>query len=253
MFPLIAAAIAPSLAIILYIFIKDKYDKEPIKYLAICFLLGALGIIPAIFIEMYLENHYSIGDKIGLIALSAFFGVALPEELVKFIALRYYIFKKSAFNEPYDGIVYAVMISMGFATIENLFYVIDSGGGMHTALLRMFTAVPAHAIFGITMGYFVGKAKFESWNRASLLTQGFLLSFILHGAYDFFIFQNTYANLGILSFIGVCLGIYYCKKAINIQVENSPFKNQPPNLSNDLSIEKEDLLSDNIGSKTPDN
>ena len=250
---LLAAALAPSLAIILYIFIKDKYDKEPIKYLLLCFLLGALGIIPVLFIEMYLENYFSIGDKMGLIALSAFFGVALPEELVKFFSLRYYIFNKPAFNEPFDGIVYSVMISMGFATVENLFYVIDSGGGMNVALLRMFTAVPAHAIFSITMGYFFGKAKFEPWNRTSLLTQGFLMAFVLHGAYDFFIFQNTYDYLGFLSFAGLILGVYYCRKAINMQVEESPFKNGELNNSQDYFNEINKSEDNNIGAKTPEN
>lgn len=250
---ILAAALAPSLAIILYIFAKDKYDREPIKYLILCFLLGALGIIPAIFIEMYLENHFSIGDKLGLVAMSAFFGVALPEELVKFISLRYFIFNKPAFNEPFDGIVYSVMISMGFATVENLYYVIDSGGGMNVAILRMFTAVPAHAIFGITMGYFFGKAKFEPWNKISLLTQGFLMAFVLHGAYDFFIFQNTYNNLSFLSFIGVILGIYYCRKAINMQVEESPFKDTQLNKTQDSFNEINKSADNNTGAKTPEN
>jgi RsiW-degrading membrane proteinase PrsW (M82 family) len=68
------------------------------------------------------------------------------------------LYNNKNFNEPFDGIVYAVIVSMGFATIENIIYVFQYG--FATGILRLFTAVPAHAAFGILMGYFLGKAKF---------------------------------------------------------------------------------------------
>lgn len=236
---LLAATLAPSFAIIFYIIIKDKHDKEPFKEIIICFLLGALGIIPAVFIEQYLENKFYVSEHIGLTALSAFFGVALPEEMIKFLILRYYIFKKDVFNEPFDGIVYAVIISMGFATIENVFYVMDSGGGLSTAIVRMFSAVPAHAIFGITMGFYIGKAKFETLDRNKLLIKGLVFATILHGLYDFFLFQQSLEFLGLLSFIGVIVAIKYARKAIQIQSENSPFNNK-------LNVEKEGTIEEQI-------
>ena len=81
--------------------------------------------------------------------------VALTEE-AKFIALRYYAFRNKNFNEPFDGIIYAVYISMGFAFV-NILYV--SQGGMQVAILRTFTAVPAHAMFAVMMGYYAGLAS----------------------------------------------------------------------------------------------
>ena len=221
---LLALTLAPCVAIILYIIYKDKYEKEPLRYLITCFILGCLTIIPAVLLEEYLENFFFVSTDPITTAIHAFFGVALPEELLKFLVLRWYIFRKKDFNEPMDGIVYSVMISMGFATVENIFYVIDSGRGVSTALLRMFTAVPAHAIFGIAMGYYAGKAKFDTWNSRSLLLQGFLVALILHGLYDFFLFQQNFEFLGLLSFVGVALSIRYAKRAIHEHVEASPFK-----------------------------
>lgn len=222
---LLALTLAPCVAIVLYIIYKDKYEKEPLRYLIISFILGCITIVPAVLLEEYLENYFFVSTDPITTAFHAFLGVALPEDLLKFLVLRWYIFRKKDFNEPMDGIVYSVMISMGFAAVENIFYVIDSGGGVGTALLRMFTAVPAHAIFGIAMGYYAGKAKFDTWNSTSLLLQGFLVAFILHGLYDFFLFQQNFEFLGLLSFVGVALSIRYAKRAIHEHVEASPFKN----------------------------
>jgi RsiW-degrading membrane proteinase PrsW (M82 family) len=83
--------------------------------------------------------------------------VALSEELSKFLVVRYFCYPQKRFDEPLDGIVYSVMVSMGFATIENVNYVFTHG--YSTAFVRMFLSVPAHATFGVVMGYFIGKAK----------------------------------------------------------------------------------------------
>lgn len=101
-----------------------------------------------------LPDDYSIFQQF----IKAFFVVALIEEFSKYIFVRFYSQPKKYFNEPFDGIVYAVMVSMGFAAIENIAYV--SQGGMGTAIVRAFTAVPAHATFAVLMGYFMGLAKF---------------------------------------------------------------------------------------------
>src|SRR5688572_10743638 len=120
---LIALAIAPGLAICLFIFYRDAYNREPKRNLIAAFLLGAITIIPAIFIERALEVS---GNSFGSIALSAFLVVALTEELGKFAVLRLYAYSRKSFDEPLDGIVYGVMISMGFATFENIFYVLNA-------------------------------------------------------------------------------------------------------------------------------
>jgi RsiW-degrading membrane proteinase PrsW (M82 family) len=135
--------------------------------------------------------------------------------------VRYYAQPKNAFNESFDGVVYAVMVSMGFAVTENIFYVFE--GGMETAIARAFTAVPAHSTFGILMGYFMGKAKFSK-NKTALNFVGLLLAVIFHGAYDFFLFIPFVPGIWIGAFVSLIVGVFLSRKAIRIHQKNSYFK-----------------------------
>ncbi|MEO1435582.1 MAG: PrsW family glutamic-type intramembrane protease [Bacteroidota bacterium] len=221
---LAALAILPGLLIVGYIYRMDSYDKEPKRLLLTCFILGIISTIPAIWLEQFgMEMGLDISENILITAIFAFVVVGGSEELVKFIPLRFYAYPKKAFNEPLDGIVYSVMISMGFATLENVFYVME--GGAQTALLRMFTAVPAHGAFAIIMGYFIGLAKFsEPQYRMGLLWKGFLGAVFLHGAYDFFLFQQNVPALSLLAFVALYLGIRYSRKLIKMHQQISPFQ-----------------------------
>ena len=219
----ILLTIAPIFIIILYIYIKDTYDKEPLKLLLITFSLGAVvSVITTLVISsianliLPVTNHFSVLQQF----IKAFIVVALVEEFSKYIIVRYYAQPKTAFNEPFDGIVYAVMVSMGFAFTENIIYVLD--GGIYTALLRAFTAVPAHATFGIIMGYFMGKAKFSNKKWLLNLT-GLLLAVIFHGTYDFFLFLTWIPGIWIGAFISLIIGISLSKKAIRKHQDNSSF------------------------------
>jgi protease PrsW len=147
--------------------------------------------------------------------------VGFSEEFSKFIVLRFYIFQKKDFNEPFDGIVYSVVISMGFAMVENILYVVQ--GGLNVALIRMFTAVPAHAAFGVLMGYFAGKAKF-SQAKGFYLALGLIVAMFVHGAYDFFIFQVNYPSLKIATFVVLIGCIMISLKAIRNSSKLSPYK-----------------------------
>jgi RsiW-degrading membrane proteinase PrsW (M82 family)/ribosomal protein S18 acetylase RimI-like enzyme len=181
---LIALAIAPGIAICLFIFHRDAYNKEPKRNLLLSFVLGAAIVLPIAYTEVYFTQFTD--QTITGVAALAFGVVALTEELGKFLVLRFYAFPKKSFDEPLDGIVYAVVIGMGFATLENVLYV--QKYGMETALLRMFLAVPAHASFGVLMGYHAGNAKFDRVNRQRLLLTGLAWAVLFHGLYDFFLF-----------------------------------------------------------------
>jgi len=219
---LLALAIAPGLAIIFFIYYKDKYEKEPLSLLVKCFFLGVLAIIPAVIIELCFD--LSAHKEMWIVAIYAFAIVGLSEESSKWVFLRFYAYRKKDFNEPFDGIVYAVMISMGFATAENVLYVLQ--GGWSVGLLRMFSAVPAHACFAIIMGYFVGLAKFRN-NRALLLFLGLMSATVLHGFYDFFLLQNDYDLLKLMALVSLILAIILSFRAIKFNRELSPFKNPP--------------------------
>lgn len=221
---LLLLAVAPVFAILLYIYVQDKYEKEPRGLLIRSFLLGAIVSIMIVFILYLFTGHFiPITDKFSIWQqfIQAFIVVALSEEFSKYVIVKYYAQSKKAFNEPYDGIIYAVMVSMGFACTENIMYVLE--GGYQTALVRAFTAVPAHATFGILMGFFMGKAKFSK-NRFILNLIGLVLAVVFHGAYDFFLFINFIPGISIGAFISLAVGIVLSKKAIKLHQENSNFK-----------------------------
>ena len=183
---LLALAIAPGLAICIYVFYRDVYDREPALNLILSFAWGMLATLPAVTLEL-LTQQWTDKSVAGII-FSSFFLIALAEEGTKSLALRYYSFRRRSFDEPLDGIVYGIMVSMGFATIENIAFVLKSGAP--AAFIRIFTAVPAHACFGVIMGYYVGKAKFDLARRNQLLFRGLLAATLAHGFYDAFLFLN---------------------------------------------------------------
>jgi RsiW-degrading membrane proteinase PrsW (M82 family) len=209
-------AVAPPLLIAYYVYQKDKYDKEPKSLIIKSFLFGCLGIIPAIFLELFAKGMFTN------LFLYVFFGIALVEEGVKYFFLKKYLFNKPDFNEPMDGIVYAVMISLGFATVENIFYVFNHPDQeIQVAVMRMFTAIPLHAVCGIILGYFVGLAKFSD-NSRTLLYKGLFLATLVHGLYNYFIFLGEGF---IFSIIALVVAVYYSKKAINLHQEDSKARN----------------------------
>ncbi len=221
---LLISALAPVFVVIIYIYIKDKYEKESKRILAFTFALGAIVSIVIttilyVFFELFLPipDDFSVWQQL----VKAFFIVALIEEFSKYVIVRYYNQPKKGFNEPFDGIIYAVMVSMGFAAVENIMYVLQ--GGLEVALLRAFTAIPAHATFGILMGYFMGKAKFSKhkikWNLIGLSS-----AILFHGTYDFFLFINFIPGISVGAFISLIIGIVLSKKAIKVHQENSHFK-----------------------------
>ena len=127
-------ALAPALALALYVYWRDKYEKEPIGVLVVCFVMGSLCCLPAGFFNVIGAEvlGFDFDGKNGLAVsfFMAFCVVGLGEELSKYLVLVLYALRKPSFNEPFDGIVYAVMISLGFAALENVFYVQDGGLGV---------------------------------------------------------------------------------------------------------------------------
>ncbi|QNA46530.1 PrsW family intramembrane metalloprotease [Lacibacter sediminis] len=220
---LLALSIAPGIAISLYIFLKDRFNREPHLNLLVCFLLGCLSIIPAIIIQLLTVKPVErlMGEGILYTAVFAYLIVGLSEEWSKYIMLRSYAYPRKSFDEPFDGIVYSVMIGMGFATVENILYVQQHGLG--TAILRMFLSVPAHATFAVLMGYFAGKAKFKPERRKFYLFTGIFWAAFFHGTYDFFLFLqgnptvNKYLSDSLL-FVGAVasfiFAVWLSKKAI---------------------------------------
>ncbi|GGD85258.1 PrsW family intramembrane metalloprotease [Planktosalinus lacus] len=220
---LIGLALAPGAAIGLFIWLKDQYDREPLKHLFISFMLGVLCAVPAVILSIVLGKLFPVDySSLISVAVFAFITVAFAEEFAKFLILRFYAYRQKEFNEPFDGIVYGAIISLGFAGIENILYVTD--GGVQVGLLRMFTAVPAHASFGIIMGYYFGLAWQHKERAFEYKLKGLLAAVFLHGLYDFFLMQQSYPAFWFLSFVGLALSIRLCFKAMKAHNLRSPFK-----------------------------
>lgn len=238
---LLALALAPVAFIFTYVYLRDEYEREPLKYLIITFLLGILIAGPVILLGEYLEEVTEITvdtESIWKLLIYAFLIVATTEEVMKYLVLRLYNYPHKQFDEPYDGIMYGVAVSMGFAAIENVLYVVFSDDGYQTGLVRMFTAVPAHAMFGALMGYFAGKAKFlENRKRAWMeLTKGLLIAILFHGIYDYFIFLGDEYLAG-FALVSLVVGLFLARKAMKLHADISPHRFE--------DIDPADLLASN--------
>lgn len=216
-------AFAPIILILIYINYRDKYEKEPMGLLMKALGAGAIITVPILLIEIGLGEAYKPLTNIQAALYNGFVVAAFTEELFKFLAFYVIIWKNRNFNELFDGIIYAVFISLGFAAVENFFYVFGKGGGV--GVLRAFTAVPAHALFGITMGYYFSLARFNEESGSKYIWFAFFVPVLIHGLYDFFLMSgNGFLLLVFLPFF-VYLWISGFKRMKKLS-ENSVFKNK---------------------------
>ena len=216
-------SILPALiiAVLVYVYV-DKYEKEPTGQVVLTFFIGVGLSLLAYFIEEFIHTHHpDYGSNILLTFAYSFYGVSVPEELLKFLGVMTIPFRSKHFNEPIDGIIYTVMLGMGFATLENILY--GYTYGLETIVVRSFTAVPAHGIFAFLMGYYVGKFKFGYLNLSGLI-KGMLLVLVFHSAYDFFIIQHISDVLLLGSLVVLALGIVLSVRLAKGLQQLSPFK-----------------------------
>ena len=206
---LVILAIIPAIVLMIYIYVKDKVEKEPIGLLVGLFFLGALTTLPAAFgenamIESFLSSMSP--NSVGYNFLLYFFIVALCEEGVKYLALTLITWKNRNFNYTFDAIVYAVTVSLGFATLENILYVLDIGT-YETAFWRGILSVPGHAIDAVFMGFFYGKAKYsqcmgDKAGKNANLFLSLLVPILIHGFYDFSLSLQSEFDGSIVIFFG---------------------------------------------------
>ncbi len=178
---LIAASVVPSLLLLWYFVRKDKFPEPP-KVIWATFFLGVVIVVPVVPLAMALQELAADGPPLYVAFGSAFLGAAVPEEFCKLMVLLFYCRRHSEFDEPMDGMVYGVAVSLGFATLENILYV--SEGGLTIAIVRAVTAVPGHAMLGAIMGFYVGLGHFSARPR-HYLWLAFLVPVALHGLYDY--------------------------------------------------------------------
>ncbi len=223
---LLSLALAPGLALLIFIYLKDKYEPEPLKLVIKAFLLGALSTIVIVFfwimvkiIGLHSHSHLS---KLHQALYSAFVQAALPEELLKWLVFVIFFYKLKDFNEWFDGLVYASAISLGFATVENVLYVFSFG--VKTGIIRAITAVPLHFMAGLAQGLFFSLAKFKGY-KALNITLAYVTGVAVHGFYDFLLALSGlwFTILTIFYFVAV---IWLSKQILNGLLEKSQFKNR---------------------------
>jgi RsiW-degrading membrane proteinase PrsW (M82 family) len=221
-FVILALALAPTTAVMLYIYLRDRHEPEPLGLLVLSFLYGGVSTMLTLLISWPVNILFLTkpDDAIHQF-INAFFKVALIEEFSKFFFVRFVLFYNKNFNEPYDGIVYAIMVGMGFATLENVIYVYQYG--FTTGIMRMFTAVPAHATFAIIMGYFLGKAKFTHRKVFYFSMVSLLAAAAFHGTYDYLLFISYVPGLWIGAAISLAIILLLSRKAIRLHDQSSPF------------------------------
>lgn len=245
---LVCAALIPAVALCIYIFKKDRVEKEPIGLLLGLLFLGGLICFPAAEIEgvlfdifdmifspftvEYEGELYLLGTTFKVYnACKYFIGVALVEEGLKFLILFFFTRKNKNFNSLFDGLIYAVFVSLGFAALENVFYVVENG--WINALMRAVMSVPGHMFFAVLMGYYYSlwhmyekaRQQEQSLKKAGLISHGaiefsgntyLLLSLsipiLAHGLYDYCCtLGTTLATISLYAFI-IFLYIYCFKK-----------------------------------------
>ncbi len=177
---IIALAVLPAIILFIYVCRKDAF-KEPFGLLVWTFVVGMLSAPCSMFFSGMLPDSIQAGPFMSAM-YTAFLQAAVPEELAKFLLLYALIWNNRNFDEMFDGIVYASIVGLGFAALENILYVANYGTGV--LLSRGLLSVPGHFFFGVAMGYFFAYAKFDEHNRGRYLTLTLLVPILLHGVYD---------------------------------------------------------------------
>lgn len=189
-FPVLIAALLPALALLYFIYRKDDLRKEPPKQILKAFLLGMVSAFASMLIStplnvfgFFTEEASTTGEHLA----RAFFGAAFPEELAKLVLLWLFLRRNPDFDEWVDGIVYAASLGLGFAALENVFYLFNNLNEWVTVgILRAFMSIPAHFFFAVTMGYFVSRACFGNYDKFRRnMALALVCPVILHTLYDF--------------------------------------------------------------------
>ena len=226
---LIIAALLPAALLLRYIYNKDKLEHEPAGLLRSLLLYGVISTALAAFIELIgsaLIELFFEENSLPYNILMYFGVVAFAEEGSKYFLLRKQSWDRQEFNCTFDGVVYAVFLSLGFAAWENISYV--AAYGLPTALVRAFTAVPGHACFGVFMGAYYGAAKLaeRSGNHEkslSLRRMAVIIPAFLHGLYDFIATDSTSDFSGLVFFAFIIIMFISARKTVDALSERDSY------------------------------
>ena len=233
------AGLLPALVLCVYIYIKDRTEKEPILLLIQLLAAGVAIIWPISIVEGALLDLFE-----GNAVLENFLGIALVEEGFKLIAVLVLTKKSEEFNSIFDGIVYATFVSLGFAAVENVLYVTHYG--WINAAMRAVMSVPAHTFFGIMMGYYYSfwaildrvaakerilkekglvKKSVPEYSSVRFVVASVLVPVFLHGLYDYCCTSSSMVALVVFVVLLIVMYIYCFGKVRKMSKIDAPVNN----------------------------
>ena len=197
------ASILPAFLWMIYFYRNDRYAPEPKKLVARTFLVGALVGAAMVFSLKELPFYVSF------LSLAVFVAPVI-EETAKFFCVRWTVYSRIEFDEPVDGMVYATAAALGFASVENVLYVLNnwaaSGAEMGVFVLagRSVLSVPAHALFSSLWGLALGWHKKRKTYKSSLMVvAGLLGSMVLHGLFNYLTSENLFGGFLFLTLMAI--------------------------------------------------
>jgi len=193
---LLFLALAPGIFLLWFYYSRDRYEPEPLRLVFIVFILGLLVTIPAGIIELILSMAISDNEIFGAAVIAP-----VVEESLKCAVVFFTVYRTSEFDEPMDGLVYAAASALGFATLENVFYVMEQG--FETGILRALLAVPGHTLDSGFWGFAMGMTLVRQDQKVRLILGGLACAMLMHGLYNFF--ASTMEMVGLVLVIGVTL------------------------------------------------
>lgn len=224
---LIIIAVVPAISIAYAVYLSDRYDREPIVLLLKTFVLGALSVIPTFLVETLLNGANIFPGLIG-IAFTSFVVAGATEEFFKREVVKRFIYRNKHFNEKLDGVVYCIFSALGFATIENIMYIVFRfSNNPYIGLYRGILSVPAHSIFAVTMGYYLSLGRFAKSRDEELmyLKKSLYIPIVLHGTFNFILM----AEIPLLSVVFIPYVIYLWitnQKKLNKYILESQIKHE---------------------------
>lgn len=219
---LLLIAILPGLAIAGFIYLKDIREPEPYGLLLISVFYGVVAFFISQGIGYLLHDYMFIKEEnMTQQILNAFLLVGLLGEGFKFLFLRGVTFYYKNFNQPFDGIVYSVMVGIGFATAANVLYIIN--GGSETDIPTLLTSVPANAVFAVIMGFFLGEAKLKKSKTILYSVLALMLASIAHGFYDYLFYMTGITGLWKQAVVSLVIVVILVQVALKLR-KNNMFK-----------------------------
>lgn len=215
---LLIAAVSPGICLLTYFYLKDRYDAEPIRNVLRIFVIGLLLVFPTMFIQR--GAVLWLGESPFVFSYLISGGI---EEFLKWFIIFYFVFNHELFNEPYDGVVYSVAVSLGYATMENVLYTFALPADPLMLFMRALLPVSGHALFAVVMGYYFGKAKFGSQPRRKLLVFAYIIPVFIHGTFDYI--QLSFDSLWTLMIFPFIAALWICAMIlVRKSLDKSPFR-----------------------------